>query len=282
MELYYNFADISFKVSIADGLTVTENGILSEFKTEKCQCEYSVNISGNDSFPDAVGECVFSSDNRIVFAEDNTEHIYIGSVSGGISGAYMYIRCFKNENTVFVRGLYNGEIPQRILINSMTAIHAVCNNGGVLFHSSFIKVCGKAILFTAPSGVGKSTQAQLWCEYENAELINGDRSVLYPGRACGVPYCGSSGVSKNADLPICAIVYLSQAPADSVKRLYGVSAFRKIWEGCSVNMWNKNDVEKAVKTVSDIVSDIPVYHLSCTKQRSAVDILKRELGLGNE
>ena len=282
MELYYNFADISFKVSVAEGLFVTQNGILSEFQTDPREYDYSVNISENGTFPPPEGECVFSSENRIVYFKDRTEYIYIGSVSSGISGAYMYIRCFENENTVLVRGLLNGEIPQRILINSLTAVHAVCDNGGVLFHSSFIKIGKNAILFTAPSGVGKSTQAQLWCDFEGAELINGDRSVLYPGRACGVPYCGSSGVSKKADLPLRAIVYLSQAPADSVKRLYGVSAFRKIWEGCSVNIWNKNDVEKAVQTVSSIVSDVPVYHLSCTKQKSAVDILKRELGLENE
>lgn len=279
MVYFYDFAGISFKVCLYDGLIVTPFGILSEFETQKKECSYTVNISENDFFPHPVGECVFSSENKIVYLDGDTEYIYIGSVSNGPLGAYMYIVCNDDHNDVMIKGVKDGEIPHRNIIESMTAVHAISRNGGVLLHSSYINVNGKAILFTAPSGVGKSTQAQLWCEYEKAELINGDRSVIYPECVCGVPYCGSSGVSKNVTLPIVAIVYLSQAPTDSIEKLNGVRAFRKIWEGCCVNVWNKSDVERSVKTISDVVSSVAVYHLACTKERSAVDILKKELDI---
>ena len=46
----------------------------------------------------------------------------------------------------------------------------------LLMHGAVIAVGNKAWLFTAPSGTGKSTQAELWERYRNAEQINGDRS----------------------------------------------------------------------------------------------------------
>ena len=77
-----------------------------------------------------------------------------------------------------------------------------------LLHSSFIKWKDKAILFTAPSGTGKSTQADLWEKYENAEIINGDRSGIrkMDGKwtAYGLPIAGSSGIYKNISY-ICII-----------------------------------------------------------------------------
>ena len=47
---------------------------------------------------------------------------------------------------------------------------------GLLLHSSFIRWRGEGILFSAPSGTGKSTQADLWVKYEDAEILNGDRA----------------------------------------------------------------------------------------------------------
>ena len=41
---------------------------------------------------------------------------------------------------------------------------------GIILHSSFINFENKAILFSAPSGTGKSTQADLWKKYKNAEI----------------------------------------------------------------------------------------------------------------
>ena len=47
-----------------------------------------------------------------------------------------------------------------------------------LLHSSRIAVCGKAVLFTAPSQTGKTTQARLWSFFEHAEMVGNDRTIL--------------------------------------------------------------------------------------------------------
>lgn len=73
----------------------------------------------------------------------------------------------------------------------------------LIFHASFISSPWGGLLFSGISGIGKSTQADLWAANEDSEIINGDRPILgkADGTWCawGSPYAGSSGyhVRKN-------------------------------------------------------------------------------------
>jgi hypothetical protein len=93
----------------------------------------------------------------------------------------------------------------------------------------------------------------------------------------GIPFCGSSGVCENESFPLEAIVYLSQAPKTEILPLRGVQAFRRVWEGCSVNVWNVEDVSTCTDAVLDVVQRVPVFHLACTPDETAVEALEREL-----
>ena len=41
-------------------------------------------------------------------------------------------------------------------------------------HASLIDVGRKGLMYLGPSGIGKTTQAELWGKYRNATIINGD------------------------------------------------------------------------------------------------------------
>ena len=172
-------------------------------------------------------------------------------------------------------------ITGKQLLSAMDLPHLLTVHDGFLLHASYIERQGRAILFTAPSETGKSTQARLWCDHAGAELVNGDRAAvrILDGEifACGTPFSGSSPVRRNVSLPLDAIVYLSQAPENTITRLRGVRAFRRVWEGCTVNTWERADVEKATKTLSEVISRIPVYHLACTPDVRAVELLKHTM-----
>lgn len=148
-------------------------------------------------------------------------------------------------------------------------------------HSSFIIHGGKAIVFTAPSGTGKSTQAELWEKYQNAVQINGDRCILRKrdGVWCayGSPFSGTSGIFRNESAPIKAIVVLRQDKQNSIRLLKQSEAFRYVYSETVVPKWNKEIHTKLTDIISRVVEDLPVVMLSCRPDQSAVDLLNRFL-----
>ena len=216
-----------------------------------------------------------------VYRQDGREVRYLGSVEAGWENAYIRTEHRETESCVQVKvSEMINRIGVKTVLNAMGAEHLIAKAGGFLFHCSYIDYGGRAILFTAPSGTGKSTQAELWAKHRGAEIINGDRAAVCMRDSVlaeGIPFCGSSEYCNNRTLPIVAIVYLSQAPKTVLRKLKGMEAFTKIWEGVSINTWIREDVEAVSTAVLRAASEIPVYHLSCTPDESAVNALEEAL-----
>lgn len=166
----------------------------------------------------------------------------------------------------------------RNLIGLFSLEHVCLPYNSFLLHSSFIIKNGKAILFTAPSGTGKSTQADLWAKYEDAKIINGDRTLLVYKNgvwyATGFPVCGSSEYCLNESAPIEAIICLEQGKCNLVNQLSTFPALKKIYSQAFVNTWNSDDCNMVFSLISSFIQSVPVYHYSCTKDKDAVTTLK--------
>lgn len=150
-----------------------------------------------------------------------------------------------------------------------------------ILHSSYIKWNEGAILFTGPSGIGKSTQADLWNKYEGAEIINGDRSGIIKKdgiwNAYGLPFAGSSKIYKNVKNPIKSVVVLKQSKNNSIKKLKKLDAFKYIYSQTTINGWNKEYIYTIINLIEAFVTDIPVFMLECKPDSTAVELLKETL-----
>lgn len=166
------------------------------------------------------------------------------------------------------------------LWSSMALHQLLAPFGALIMHASLVRIGGRAVLFTAPCGTGKSTQARLWAELRGAEVLNGDKAGLrFMGGeliAFGVPICGTSGICKNMALPVAAIVELSQAKATAIRRLAPSAAVQAV----SANIYAERCVpwQNALETVLQIVGSVPVLHLACTPDESAIAALEQVLG----
>ena len=231
-----------------------------------------------DAFPRPEGELVF----RRVYALGDSYISYIGAVESDPGRAYIRVeRRGDVSHAQFLRKEILSGIPPRAVLTALETENLVTSRNGLLFHAACIEYQGQAILFTAPSGTGKSTQADLWCRHRGTRIINGDRIVIRVTdtgvSAMGVPYSGSSGISVNTTLPLRAVVYLSQGRDNAITVLRGVAAFRRIWEGCSVHTWNREDIARASETAAELIRQVPIYHFSCTPDENAVLALEAEL-----
>lgn len=151
----------------------------------------------------------------------------------------------------------------------------------IILHASFVDYAGNGILFSGPSGIGKSTQADLWKENTGAEIINGDRPILGVKNgvwtAWGSPYAGSSGYHVQKNAPMKAIVILAQGNDNCVQYLRGREAVSAIFSQITINSWNQNNVEHILDLVMDLASAVPVLRLECTPDVRAIEVLKEYL-----
>ena len=148
-------------------------------------------------------------------------------------------------------------------------------NNAFLLHSSLVKIHDKMVLFSGPSGIGKSTQANLWAEHLNANVVNGDRCVLsqkdgvfYGG---GSPWSGTSGIFSNKQAPIAGIFILQQSKTNEIRRLKA-EGFSHLYRETTINSWDKQFVEKATAFYSQLLNCVPVYLLKCLPDASAVTL----------
>ncbi len=112
----------------------------------------------------------------------------------------------------------------RNIIDLMNIEQVLNAYGAFILHSSFIKWQDKAILFTAPSRNRKiNTKLIYGKKYENAEIINGDRSGIrkmdHKWTAYGLPIAGSSGIYKNKKAEISHIIVLRQGKENKLTKL---------------------------------------------------------------
>lgn len=151
----------------------------------------------------------------------------------------------------------------------------------MLLHSAYMCYDGTAVLFSAASGTGKSTQADLWEKYRGTRTINGDRSLLIREtdgwKAYGWPICGSSEICHNEKYSIRAIVMLKQAKENKVYPLQGFRAVRDIMEQITINAWDSEFQIRVMDLLEELRKEVPIYCLECDISEDAVRCLEQVL-----
>lgn len=161
--------------------------------------------------------------------------------------------------------------------------YLMAHHNRTILHSSFLIYQGRAILFTAPSGTGKSTQADLWktAYPQQVEILNGDRSILScdgeESMAHGLPFCGTSGIAKNQSAPLAAVVILRQGKENRLTRPQPFQLITALLEQCAIDVWDKFGTQQVLDLLVKIIQNTPVYYYECLPDRTAVETLKTEL-----
>lgn len=278
MKRLYAFAGVEISVELPPERMYSEERHLAPFRVDTVAAPHCFRFEIVPSLTPPAGDFAAQTGEFTVYREEKAWVRYVGP------SAQPYIRAKhqgKDHQVQLLAESFPGTVGTKTVLNAMAAEHLVVEAGGVILHCSYIDWKGKAILFTAPSETGKSTQAELWRVHRGAEIINGDRAAMRyiagNATAAGIPFSGSSTYCENRELPLAAIVFLGQAPVTAIRRLKGFEAFRRVWEGCSVNSWDREDMTRASDTVTNILSRVPVFELRCTPDESAVIALERAL-----
>lgn len=152
---------------------------------------------------------------------------------------------------------------------------------GLVIHSSTIKYKGKGIMFSAPSGIGKSTHVKLWQKYIGDEVVvlNDDtpavRMIDNKPYVYGTPWSGSSFIHCNDNAPLEAIVILEQAQENSICRISNLESITKLMPRVFLPYFDQDMLSKTMTIFEKVISRVPVYLLKCRPDEEAVAMVHK-------
>lgn len=155
---------------------------------------------------------------------------------------------------------------------------AALPHGAVAFHSSVIRYRGKGVLFLGESGTGKSTHTRLWREHiPGAELLNDDSPIIRATEreaiVFGSPWSGKTPCYRNESCPITAVVRLSQAPHNHIRRLRPIEAIGALLPSAPPAFARDERLsDDTCGLLSRLIAQVPVYHLECLPDAAAAQL----------
>ena len=155
---------------------------------------------------------------------------------------------------------------------------AAIKYGVMLVHSSALIYDGGAYLFSADSGVGKSTHTRLWLKAfgDKVHIMNDDKPVvkLYDDKAVafGTPFDGGSGIALNEAYPLKAIIFIERGEENSVRVPETKEVIQKLYFQ-TAHMVDAETAEKMLINIERILSLAKFYVLTCNMDISAAYIV---------
>lgn len=151
--------------------------------------------------------------------------------------------------------------------------HKLLDFEGILLHSSCIEKDGSAYLFSANSGVGKSTHTHLWMKvFKNVNMINDDKPAIRKigdkYMACGTPFSGKNDESLNIIVPIKAIVFVERSSKNSIKNISPAKAI-PYFMSQTIRPSKIDKMDKMLNVADGILKEIPVFILKCNMEDDA-------------
>ncbi|MBQ6718942.1 MAG: hypothetical protein IJN20_01145 [Oscillospiraceae bacterium] len=145
---------------------------------------------------------------------------------------------------------------------------------GLMLHSSAVVVDGKAYLFSANCGTGKSTHTKLWLKQfgEKAYILNDDKPALRlvngTWYAYGTPWSGKYDISVNIGVPIAGIAMLERSEKNEITPWGGREAIFRIY--CQTNRSKDEKLGiKILEQLDKLMVDVPIWKLRCNMEPEA-------------
>ena len=149
-------------------------------------------------------------------------------------------------------------------------------HNGLMLHASALAYEGKAYLFSAPCGAGKSTHAKLWQEYfgkDKIQIINDDKPAIRlidnAFYVFGTPWSGKTDQNLNVKVPLQAICFLEQSAHNWIDKLESKAALKSLLNQ-TLRPYEIHLMDNLLTLLDKIIRQIPIFHMGCNISDEAV------------
>ena len=274
----YRFGGVTFAVESAEG--IERSKMCEPFRVEDAAADHTICLTFSDAIPKPPRGAAQSGP-VYRWQEGGARHLLQRySVAGKTPQFTCAVTRGARTDVTFAES-YRAGASVRAVLEAAGLFDIFADAGMLVLHSAYIVTRGgEGILFSGPSGIGKSTQAALWERCAGARVVNGDRALVDVGKktANGIFYAGTSGISENVTAPVRAIVLLGQGSENRVFVPSPQAAFAGVLSQCAYYEWDARSAEQMTECVARLVSDVPVLRMDCLPDATAVETLRGKLG----
>ena len=151
---------------------------------------------------------------------------------------------------------------------------------GMMLHSSAVICRGKAYLFSAPSGTGKSTHTEKWIRLFGAEYLNDDKPALrlVDGNwmAFGTPWSGKHDLSQPTGVPLGGIAVLHRDGENAIRPMEPAEALPYLMSQTAYKLPAKR-MDSLLSVMDALLRDVPIWHLTCRNDDEAAYVSYRAM-----
>ena len=185
--------------------------------------------------------------------------------------ADIVLKCDVDEIMALNPDLSDRDVAQYMGTGAIFARELLAFDGSFL-HSSAVVLDGKAYLFSAPSGTGKSTHTEKWCRLFGARYLNDDKPALRlvngVWMAYGTPWSGKHDLSSNEGVPVGGVAVLRRGEENTITRMQPAEALPWIMSQTSYRL-RREHMEKQLVLMDRFLRQVPIWQLSCRNEDAA-------------
>ena len=171
--------------------------------------------------------------------------------------------------------LPDGYFESLVLYRKLCADMPLCD--GFLMHGSAVEFDRRAYLFTAKSGVGKTTHTMLWKqEFGDAvSIINGDKPILRrvgeDFNVYGTPWSGKEHYNTNMSAPLSAICVIERGERNECVELSEREAVKAVMGQVMMHS-DKTLALRQLRLIDMLIKQVPVYKMYCLPNAEAAHV----------
>ena len=150
-----------------------------------------------------------------------------------------------------------------------------------LFHSVALLYEGKAYLFTAKSGTGKTTHTQKWISLiENTTILNNDKPFIKVKDDAvyvfGSPWTGKEKIGENTSAPLGGIICLEQSKSNEIKTM----SDQEKWDFLFGQLYRSEESTALINMMDflkHLIHEYRIVKLCCNMEDEAVETIYKEI-----
>ena len=254
---------------------------IEKYEIEQCDVNHIIEtkMAKEIKIPSDIAK--FKYKNREVYIEEDFERVYI--YDGGFPVLMIESDSKFKNSTLFMVEDIDGASELEYVYTGIMFMELCLYHSIQSIHGSAISYDDQVIIFSGPSGTGKSTHVNYWLELDPLiEIVNDDKPLLHIKRnevlVSGSPWSGKTKVNKNVSLPLHSIVFLEQAETNVINQLSEEDKVIHIMR--NINRPRQDELWDKVSGIIEIlIEDVPMYKASVTNSMEAAIAVKKKLGV---